>query len=188
MIGTISSAPIMDLAVVVFLFGAIVLGVMQGPIRGFLAILSMLLAFVVASNVRDTLGDFLADNWKQFPDDYNRLLAFVIVFVFLTVLLIILIQGFYKRTELYAARPIVDDVIGGAVGFVEGFLVLAMAIIILGSYQFPANLPGEVVQVRQLHDLLLNQSNIGSWIHGTFAPLFVQLLSPLLPHDVVASV
>jgi uncharacterized membrane protein required for colicin V production len=188
MIGTISSAPIMDLVVVVFLFGAIVLGVLQGPIRGFLAILSMLIAFVLASNLRDSLGDWLAGNWRQFPDDYNRLLAFVIVFVFLTVLFIVLIQGFYKRTELYAARPIVDDVLGGVAGFLEGFIVLVMGIIILGSYQFPASLPGEVAQLRQLHDLLLNQSNIGSWIHDTFAPVFVQVLSPLLPHDVVASV
>jgi len=46
----------------------------------------------------------------------------------------VLIQGFYKRTELSAGHPILDDVIGGLLGLLEGFIVLTIVVIILGSY------------------------------------------------------
>lgn len=90
-VGTIRSAPLVDLALLIALFGFFFLGVMQGAIRRLLGIVSILFAFLLAANLRDPVGDFLAKNWTQFDLGYNRLLAFSIVFVVGTAALSIVI-------------------------------------------------------------------------------------------------
>ena len=78
-IGAIKSAPVVDLALLIGFGVFFIMGVAQGAIRRLIGIGAMLFAFVVAGNMRDPAGDFLAGNWYQFDRGYNRLLAFVIV-------------------------------------------------------------------------------------------------------------
>ncbi len=79
-VGAIKGTPVVDLGLLIALGVFFFLGVMQGAIRRLLGIASILIAFLIAGNMRDPLGDFLADNWHQFDRDYNKLLAFVLVF------------------------------------------------------------------------------------------------------------
>ena len=186
MVAAIQSAPVVDLAILFALFGAFMLGVMQGAIRRILGIISIVFAFLVSANLRGPVGDYLADHWTQFPSGYSHLLAFLILFLALTVGFSVLIQGFYKHTELSAAHPIMDDIVGGLLGLLQGFIVLTIAVIILGSYKMPPPFPDEIGQVRWAHDLLINQSHIEDAIRTTVVPVVVHLLSWLLPSDLVA--
>ena len=74
-VGAIRSAPLIDLGLLLGLTAFFFLGVVQGAIRRLLGIASMLVAFVLAANLRDPVGDFLAGNWTQFDLGYNRLPA-----------------------------------------------------------------------------------------------------------------
>jgi uncharacterized membrane protein required for colicin V production len=185
MIGAIQSAPLVDLAILFALFGSFVIGAMQGAIRRILGILSMVFAFLLAANLRAFVGDYLAGQWQQFPDGYSRLLAFVALFIVLTVAFSILIQGFYKRTDLSAAHPILDDVVGGLLGLLEGFILLTIAVVIMTSYKIGDPFPGEVDQLRQAQDLV-NQSHIAVGIHDILVPPLMHLLTVLLPGDLVS--
>jgi hypothetical protein len=80
----------------------------------------------------------------------------------------------------------VDDVVGGLLGLLQGFILLTIAVIILGSYSMPDSFAGEVDQLRWAHDLLINQSHIGVAILDVFVPPIVHILSGLLPSDLVA--
>jgi uncharacterized membrane protein required for colicin V production len=180
------SVPVVALAILAGLFGWFILGVMQGSIRRILGIISTVFAFLLAANLRGIVGDYLADHWHQFSAGYNHLLAFVILFCAMAVAFSVLIQGFYKRTDIYAAKPIVDDIIGGLLGLLQGFILLLIAVIILGSYSVPDSFPGEVDQLRWAHDLLINQSHIGGAILDALVPPIVHILSGLLPSDLVA--
>jgi uncharacterized membrane protein required for colicin V production len=186
MIGAIESAPLVDLAILIVLFGAFIVGTMQGAIRRILGIISIVFAFLVSANLRDPVGDYLADHWQQYPFGYNHLLAFVILFCGLTVGFSVLIQGFYKHTELSAAHPILDDIVGGLLGLLEAFIVLTIVVIILGSYTMPDPFPGEVDQLRSA-DQLMSQSHIAGAIRDTVAPPVVHVLSVLLPGDLVST-
>ena len=186
MIGAIQSAPLVDLAILIVLLGAFIVGVMQGAIRRILGIVSIVFAFLVSANLRDPVGDYLADHWQQFPSGYNHLIAFGLLFVVLTVGFSILIQGFYKHTELSAAHPILDDIVGGLLGLLEALVVLTIAVAILGSYTMPAPFPDEIGQMRWVHDLLINQSHIGAAILDTVVPVVMHGLAWLLPSDLVA--
>ena len=185
-VGFLKSAPFVDIGILLALFGCFALGVLQGAIRRILGIMAFAFAFLVAANLRETLGDYLAQNWHQFDLGYNRLLAFTITFVVAAVAASIVIQGFYKRTDIYAKHPIVDDAIGGLLGLTQGLLILTMAVIIMNSSVLPPAQSGDVTPLRDAQDLILNQSHIAGWIRDVVAPPFVHIWSFLLPSDLVS--
>jgi uncharacterized membrane protein required for colicin V production len=184
-VGAIRSAPLIDLGLLLGLTAFFFLGVVQGAIRRLLGIASMLVAFVLAANLRDSVGDFLARNWTQFDLGYNRLLAFGIVFAAGSVAAAITIQGFYKRQDLSTEHPIADDIVGGLLGLLQGIVVLTMLVIIFNSYTLPAPHTGDVTQVRDAQNLIIHDSNIAGADKDFLVPPFVRVLSPLLPGDLV---
>lgn len=184
-VGAIRSAPLIDLGLLLGLTAFFFLGVVQGAIRRLLGIASMLVAFVLAANLRDPVGNFLAGNWTQFDLGYNRLLAFGIVFAAGSVAASITIQGFYKRQDLSMEHPIVDDIVGGLLGLLQGIVVLTMLVIIFNSYTLPAPHAGDVAQVRDAQNLIIHESNIAGADKDILVPPFVHVLSLLLPGDLV---
>lgn len=180
------SAPLVDIVILIGFFVAFILGFMQGAIRRILGIMSIVFAFLVAANLREPLGNYLAQNWRQFDLAYNRLLAFSIVFVVGAVASSIVIQGFYKRTELNAEHPIVDDVVGGLLGLAQGLLLLIVVVIIMNSSVLPPAASGDVSQLRYAQDLIVNQSHIAAGIRDVVCPPLLHILSFLLPADLVA--
>jgi uncharacterized membrane protein required for colicin V production len=185
-VGVIRSAPLIDLGLLLSLCAFLFLGVVQGAIRRLLGILSMLVAFTLAANLRDPVGDFLAGNWTQFDVGYNRLLAFGIVFVAASIVASITIQGLYKRTDLSTEHPVVEDALGGLLGLLQGVVVLTIAVIIFNSYTLPAPHSGDVTQVRDAQNLIIHESHIAGGMRDVLAPTFIRVLSPLLPSDLVA--
>jgi uncharacterized membrane protein required for colicin V production len=184
-IGAIRSAPLIDLGLLLGLTAFFFLGVVQGAIRRLLGIASMLVAFTLAANLRDSVGDFLAGNWTQFDLGYNRLLAFGIIFVAGSVVASITIQGFYKRQDLSTEHPIADDAVGGLLGFIQGVVVLTILVVIFNSYTLPAPHSGDVAQVREAQNQIIHDSHIAGADKDLLVPLFIHILSPLLPTDVV---
>jgi uncharacterized membrane protein required for colicin V production len=184
-VDAIRSAPVVDLAILVGLGVFFFLGVLQGAIRRLIGLGSMLVAFLVAGNLRDPLGNFFGDNWTQFDRDYNKLLAFIIVFVVVAVVASIVTQGFYKRTDIYARHPIVDDIIGGLLGLLQGTMLLIFVIVILNSYILPPARSGDVTYLRNVQDLIVNQSHISIWLDDHIVPGFMHFMSFLLPGDLV---
>jgi uncharacterized membrane protein required for colicin V production len=185
LVDAVREAPIADLTIFGALFAAFVVGVMQGSIRRVLGIISILFAFLVSANLQAPFGDFLADNWRQFSVEYNHMLAFLIVFVLGSLASSIIIQGFYKRTDIYAAHPVVDDIVGGCLGLLQGFVILTLVVIILNS-DVPSEGAGEVSELGGVQNALLHDSRIGGGIRDTIVPPVVHILSPLLPGDLVA--
>jgi hypothetical protein len=182
-LNSIRSAPLIDLGVVFGLGLFIIVGVLQGPIRRLLDCVAMIVAFLFAANVHGDFGSFLADNWRQFDLGYNRVLAFAILFLFGTFLATAATQSQYKRLDIAPAHPIVDDLLGAAVGLVEGALLIVIASVILGSYRLPDARPGDLAQFRAVQDLIVNQSHIAHWLHDYVAPAFVTVLAPMLPSN-----
>jgi uncharacterized membrane protein required for colicin V production len=185
LVGAIRAAPIVDLTIFGALFACFIVGVLQGSIRRLLGIMSMILGFLLAANLRDPCGDFLADNWQQFSLGYNRMLAFLMLFVAFAVAFSVVIQGFYKRTDIYAAHPVVDDIVGGLLGLLEGFIVLTIVIIILNSHVPPEG-AGNVSELNGIQNALLTQSGIAAGIRDVVVPPIIHLLSALLPADLSA--
>ncbi len=168
---TITSIKAFDWFAIGFIVVMFILGFAQGPIRRLLGVASIAFSFLLAANLRDSLGYFLAKYWTQWPPEYNLMLAFGALFV-------------YKHAPLVARYPVVDELLGGALGILQALVIIGAGIVILDSY-FQLDLkPGTEVQI--LHDVFnaVDGSETARIFRETLLPPFVALMGPLLPSDI----
>jgi uncharacterized membrane protein required for colicin V production len=174
-----------DLLVVLFLFGMFVLGFFQGTIRRLLGLGSMLFSFLLAANLRDPIGSYLAANWNQFPDQYAVMLGFGIVFVAATIAFSLVIQGFYKHQPLFEKATFVDEVIGGFLGVLQGLFLIGCVIVILDSFFSIPTIPengAELPFLRGFHEFL-DGSGTAELFRSRLIPGFFNVFGILIPDD-----
>ncbi len=174
-----------DLLVVLFLGGMFVLGFVQGTIRRLLGLASMLFSFLLAANLRDSLGNFLAGEWNQFPDEYAVMIGFGTVFVAATIAFTLVIQGFYHHQPLFEKATFVDEVIGGLLGILQGVFLIGFIIVILDSFFAITTIPesgSELPFLRGFHEFL-DDSTTAEIFRSRFIPGFYNLFGILIPDD-----
>jgi uncharacterized membrane protein required for colicin V production len=129
----ITSQTLFDLVFVFGLLAALVIGFVQGAFRRLLGTLALLVSFLLAANLREPVGGYLARNWRQFPQAYSEMLAFLIVFLALWLVLSLVIQTLYRRAFLTRSEAF-DEIVGALLGVVEALLLLGVLGVILDSY------------------------------------------------------
>ena len=184
-VGFIHSLNLFDLLMAFAFAVAFILGFIQGTLRRLLGIGAMLFSFLLAANLRSTVGGFFAQNWHQFPKEYSYMIGFGLVFVTATVVFSLVIQGLYKHQPLFARADAVDEVLGGVLGVVQAMLLLGFAIIIMDSFFRLPILPsdGELILVRDLWHAV-DGSSIVHLYRDVLIPGFYTILSPLIPADI----
>ena len=182
---TITSVSPFDWFVVAFAVVMFVLGYAQGVVRRLLGIAGVLFSFLLAANLRDTLGTFLAGNWTQYPREYSFMLAFGFLFVVCLVIFTIVIQTTYKPAPVFTRAPVLDELIGGLLGLVQAMLIIGAGIIILDSFfRLPVGIGDQQIQVVKDIWGAVNLSHTADLFRSSFTPLFVTLVGPLLPSDI----
>jgi uncharacterized membrane protein required for colicin V production len=184
-VGFIHSLKQFDL-VMAFVFAvAFILGFIQGTLRRLLGLGSILFSFLLAANLRDTVGGFFAQNWHQFVPQYSYMIGFGLVFVVATVVFSLVIQGLYKHQPLFAKATSVDEVLGGILGVIQAMVLLGCAIIILDSFFRLPIVPsdGELILVRDLWKAI-DSSGIVHVYRDVLIPGVYALLGPFIPADI----
>src|SRR6185369_3584711 len=120
-----------DLLVLLLLLAAFIIGYLQGTIRRLLGTASIVFSLLLAAQIRNPLSDFLISNWTQFAPEYSRMLAFGLVCVVATVAFTIVIESFYERSAIVPKYHLVDPIVGGILGVLQGGLLIGAAIMIL---------------------------------------------------------
>jgi uncharacterized membrane protein required for colicin V production len=186
--GALTSADLFDVLVIVFLFGMFVLGYIQGTIRRLLGLASIIFAFLLAGQLRDPLGAFLASNWTQYAPEYSYMLAYLFVFTFTGILFTIIVQSFYHTQPLFENARFVDEVLGGVLGIVEGLVLIGCGIIILDSYFRIPGLPDAKTWLPFLPAIfaLYDPSTTAQIFRSTLIPAAFALIGALIPADVRA--
>jgi uncharacterized membrane protein required for colicin V production len=181
----LTSASLFDVLVFIFLFGMFVLGYIQGTIRRLLGLAAIIFSFLLAGQLRDPLGSFLAKNWTQYPPEYSYMLAYLFLFAFTAILFSIIIQSFYHPQPLFENARFVDEVIGGTLGVVEGLVLIGCGIIILDSY-FTLGLNDAKTYVPFLPAIfaLYDPSATASLFRTTLIPGMLAVMGALLPDSV----
>jgi uncharacterized membrane protein required for colicin V production len=184
----LSSINRFDLLVVLFAFGMFVLGFIQGTIRRVLGLASMLFSFLFAANLREPLGNYLAANWNEYPDEYAVMLGFGIVFIAATIAFTVVIQGFYHKQALFQKTTFADEVIGGLLGIVQAFFLVGCIIVILDSFFRIPTIPktdNEFAWIRNFFDLL-NTSAFADLFRTRLIPGFIAVFGLLIPSNLQA--
>jgi len=172
-----------DLLVVLYFFAFFVLGYIQGTIRRLLGIASILFSFLLAANLRDPLGQFLAANWRQFPPEYSYMIGFGTVFVAAAIAFTVVIQGFYKTQPLFEKSRFADEVLGGLLGLLQAALILAAVVVILDPFFRIPGIPesaGELPVLREFWQAL-DGSRTAVVFRETIVPFLFTLVGLFIP-------
>jgi uncharacterized membrane protein required for colicin V production len=179
----ITSLNTFDLLVVFVLGAMFILGFIQGTIRRLMGIASILFSFLVAANVREPLGEFLAANWTHLRPEYATMVGFGTIFVATAITFTIAIQAFYKKAPLFEKYTVVDEVLGGVLGVLQGVLLLAITVIILDSvFEIPGvpRTNTELPFLRELHDAY-DPSITAGILRDRAIPVLFAILGPFIP-------
>jgi len=180
------SINVFDLLVLAFLMAFFILGFIQGTIRRLLGIASVLFSFLVAANLREPLGDYLAQNWRQYHPEYATMLGFGTVFVASVIAFTLIIQAFYKTVPLFDKYTVVDEVLGGVLGVIQGMLLLGAMIVVLDMFFAIPGIPEsntEIGFLRNIYEAYTN-SITADLFRFTFIPIFLAILGPFVPQAI----
>ena len=182
----LTSISTVDLLIVLFFIGFFVLGFAQGTIRRLLGIGSILFSWFLAANLAEPVGNFLGSNWTQFPSEYSYMVGFLLMFVALSVIFALIIQGFYKPQPLFQKARFADEIIGGILGLIQAAIILGALIVILDSFfkipGIPEN-PNELPFLRSIWEALDPTQTVAIF-RETLIPVFFAVTGFLVPDSI----
>lgn len=184
-VGFITSQTLFDILYIFVLLAALVLGFVQGAIRRALGIVALLVAFLIAANLREPVGEYLAQNWRQFPHDYSVMLGFLALFLLLWLGLSALIQGFYRRSLIYRSEAL-DEIAGAILGVVWAMLLVGILGLILDTYFTIPSTEGFASEIGVLRTLqgAWDVSGVAALYRETLMPAFFQAVGFFVPDTV----
>lgn len=177
-----------DLVILLALLAMFIVGYAQGVIRRLFGIGAILFALILGAQLRDPLGQYLSNQWTTIAPDYSYMVAFGAVFVAAAITLSIAIQITYHPAPLFHRYPALDEIVGGLLGVVEGFLILIAILLITDPYythdafREHAGL-GEVGLLRSLHEWL-DPTLVADVLRHNVIPVMLAVLGVLFPLDV----
>ena len=177
-----------DLVIFLALLAMFIVGYAQGVIRRLLGIGAILFAIVLGSYLRAPLGDYLANEWTNIDDTYSFMVAFGAVFAATAITLSIGIQITYRPAPLFQRYPVLDEILGGLLGVLEGFIILIALILILDPYFTQPKVRetvglGEFTLLRTLFGYMDTSVTVDILRHSVI-PAILAVVGFLFPQDV----
>jgi uncharacterized membrane protein required for colicin V production len=171
-----------DLAIIVVLAVGVFVGFTQGMIRYVLNVLAVIVAFVLASQLKQPLFDLLGF-WRAFVPEVREFLLFLVLFFGLVIAGWFIIRAFYKRTRLPIARQL--DEIGGAIfGLVFAAVLITFQLLVMDSI-----FAGQAERVPSVGGLqayynALNDSLLVQFFRDTIIPTAGYVARPFVPQEI----
>lgn len=175
-----------DLVVFLALLAMFIVGYAQGIMRRLLGIVAILFALGIAAQLRAPLGDYLAQQWNASKPEYSWMIAFGAVFVGAAIALSLGIQFSYRPAPIINRYPMLDEILGGVLGVLEGLIILAAILIIIDPYfsAFPSQPAAEFGPIRGLHDFI-DDAVSAQVMRDHVIPSVLSWVGFLLPKDVI---
>lgn len=177
-----------DLVIVLALLAMFIVGYAQGTVRRLLGIAAIVFSLILAAQLRQGLGAYLANEWSTIASGYSYMVAFGAVFLAAAVTLSIGIQIMYRPAPLFKRYPVLDEIVGGILGVVEGIIILVAILLILDPYYTDPAVRetvnvGEFRVLRSLHGFL-DTTLTAEILRHSVIPVVLGILGFLFPQDV----
>ena len=179
----ISQLRLIDLFVVLCLAAGVFAGFTQGIIRTLLNCLVVLVAFVVASILRDPLYDLLGF-WQAFTPELRREIVYLVLFVALLVGGWFAVRSIWQRSRLPIPKAL-DEIGGGILGVLFAALVITFLMVVLDAFfkTAPDAATAGAGLIKSFYDAL-NVSILVEFFRTALLPTFGVILSPIVPDDI----
>lgn len=174
-----------DILVAFFVAGFFVVGYIQGTLRRLLGLGIALVSLLLAMNLRDPLGGWLAQYWYHLPPQYVDMLAFGGSFLVIYLAGSITAQTFYRKTTIFTKASVVDEAVGGVLGAVQALLLVGTMILVLDSYYALAGIPPDPDEIGLFRSIFefYDPSQIASVFRESLIPLFFVLFGWIVPAE-----
>lgn len=177
-----------DLVIFLALLAMFVVGYAQGVVRRLLGIAAIVFAIILGAQLRAPLGQYLANEWTSIASSYSHMVAFGAVFFATAVTLSIGIQLTYRPAPLFPKYPVLDEILGGILGVVEGIIILVALFLILDPHYTQDTVRetvglGEFTLLRSLHGFL-DTTLTAAILRDNVIPVILALIGFLFPQDV----
>jgi uncharacterized membrane protein required for colicin V production len=176
-----------DLVLALGLLAMFILGYAQGVIRRLLGIGAIVFSLILGALLRPSVGGYLANEWTTIIPAYSYMVGFGAVFVAAAVTLSIGIQISYRPAPLFPKYPVLDELLGGLLGVLEGFLFIVAFLLITDPYfTLPsAERPGlgEFGLLRTIHEYM-DPTLTADVLRHSVIPVILFLLGFAFPQDV----
>lgn len=173
-----------DLAIVIILAGGAFAGFTQGLIRYVLSWVGVVVAFVLAAQLKGPMNSVLSF-WGAFTPEVREFWIFIFLFVALTIVFWFVVRAFYRTTRVPIVKQL--DELGGAVlgvAFAATFIIFQLVVF---DWLFrPAGtlLPlQEVAGLKAYYDAM-NDSVLVGYFRDTIIPSVGYLARPFVPNEV----
>jgi len=178
-----------DLVIFLALLAMFIVGYAQGLIRRLLGTAAIILSIVIAALLRPPLGDYLAQQWTTIGPAYSHMIAFGAVFLAAAVTFSLGIQITYRPAPLLTRYPVLDEILGGIVGVIEGIIILVAVMLTLDPYYTLPEVQdtvgrGEFELLRTLHGFL-DETWTAGVLRETIIPALLSVFGFLFPADIV---
>jgi uncharacterized membrane protein required for colicin V production len=173
-----------DLFIVLCLAGGVFAGFTQGLIRYALNAVVVVLAFVIASQLRDPIFDLLSF-WHAWTDDIRRLVIFLVLFIGLVVGGWFIVRVFYRRTRLPIIRQL-DELGGAMLGLLFAALSIVFLLLVLDSFFLSGVSDAEASSTGLVHGFYraMDSSVLVEFFRSTLIPTFGALARPFVPSEI----
>ncbi len=179
---------IFDVLVLFLILAFFVIGYIQGTLRRLIGLAIVVVALLAALGLRDPIGLWLAQYWRQFPTEYSKMLAFGMSFLVIFAAASITAQTFYRRQQLFSRSAVLDEVVGGLLGAVQAILLVGILILVLDSYYrlrgFAPD-PDEWAVLRNAFTFY-DTSQVAAIFRDSLIPGFLSLVAWIAPADLRA--
>ena len=168
-----------DLVIIVVLAVGVFAGFTQGTIVYGLNVLALLVAFVVAAQLKEPILDLLAF-WGAFTREGRELLIFVLLFIGLSISAWLVIYAAYRRTRLPIVKQL-DEVVGALLGLLYVALFISLHLVVLDSYYLAG---GERVGWLASYYEEVDSSLIVQYFRETIVPVAGFVMRPFVPDEI----
>jgi hypothetical protein len=169
----------LDLVIILVLAVGVFAGFTQGTIVYGLNVLALLVAFVVAAQLKGPILDLLAF-WGAFTPEGRELLIFVLLFIGLSVAAWLVIYAAYRRTRLPIVKQI-DEIVGAILGLLYVALFISLHLVVLDSYYLGG---GEPVGWVAGYYEGINDSLIVQFFRESVIPVAGFVMRPFVPGEI----
>lgn len=172
-----------DLFIIILLALGVFAGFTAGLVRYGLNIVVVIVAFIIASQLRVPLYNVLSF-WHAFTQDLREQLLFLGLFLVLAISGWFMVRSFYKRTRLPIIRQL--DEIGGAIlGLLFAALSIVFTMVVMDSFfkVAPDSSTGSAGPLTAFYNAM-NSSVLVDFFRTTLIPTFGAIVRPFVPKEI----
>lgn len=177
-----------DLVIFLALLAMFVVGYAQGVVRRLLGIGAILFSLILGALLRPTVGGYLANEWTTIIPQYSYMVGFLAAFIAAAVTISLGIQMSYRPAPLFPKYLVLDELLGGLLGVLEGFLFLIAFLVITDPYFTLPDVKdkvgiGEFGLLRTVHEYM-DPTLVADILRNSVIPIFLAILGFVFPQDV----